>query len=337
MKIRIFNRAAWRSGRGFTIIELMIAMTIGLILVGAVSVVLLGAMKTSTSRERDSESQTNGRYAIDTVRRSLNHAGFLGISSLFWPDEPYSGAAVTSGSSVTFCDPLFIGKLSLRVWASSNSNPYSATCIPAANYLAATDVLVVRNLSLNPVAGPYTTAAPVAANFIAPATGFVAGTIYFHVAYEGGQSFVGTAVPDLLASSKQPPYFDYRLEEYVYYISPWTNSATESPQVPALYRMRLDAGPAMTAELVASGVENMQVRVGEMSLNGTAKFLDPGSSPEPTWDSVQAVEVALLVRGATTEPGLAGLTRTHRLAGTTVTVTDGYPREVYSAVVQLRN
>ncbi|OHC61508.1 MAG: hypothetical protein A2040_11830 [Rhodocyclales bacterium GWA2_65_19] len=329
MKIRIFNRATWRSGRGFTIIELMIAMTIGLILVGAVSVVLLGAMKTSTSRERDSESQTNGRYAIDTVRRSLNHAGFLGVSSLFWPDEPYGGTVTN------VCDTAFIGKLSRRIWANSGSNPYSATCIPTANYLADTDVLVVRNLSLNPVAGPYSTAAPVAANFIAPATDFVAGTIYFHEAYEGGQSFVGTAVPDLLASSKQPPYFDYRLEEYVYYISPWTNSATESPQVPALYRMRLDAGPAMVAELVASGVENMQIRAGQMSLNTTGTYFEPASVSD--WDSVQAIEVALLVRGATTEPGLAGLSRTHRLAGTTVTVTDGYPREVYSAVVQLRN
>ncbi|TRZ98183.1 MAG: prepilin-type N-terminal cleavage/methylation domain-containing protein [Rhodocyclaceae bacterium] len=335
MKIRILNRAAWRSGRGFTIIELMIAMTIGLVLVGAVSVVLLGAMKTSTSRERDSESQANGRYAIDTLRRSLNHAGFLGISSLFWPDDPYLGAAVPSGSSVAFCDTAFIGKLSRRVWASSGTNPYSTTCIPTANYLAGTDVLVVRNLSLNPVAGPYTTAAPVAANFIAPATGFVAGTIYFHEAYEGGQSFLGNAVPDMLASSKQPPYYDYRLEEYVYYISPWTNSATESPQIPALYRMRLDAGPAMVSELIASGVENIQVRAGQMSLNTTGTYFEPGSVTD--WDSVQAIEVALLVRSTTIEPGLAGVTRTHRLAGNTVTVTDGYPREVYSAVVQLRN
>jgi type IV pilus assembly protein PilW len=324
------NRAARRAVRGFTVIEVMVAMTIGLILVGAVLVVLLGATGTSKSREQQSESQTNGRYAIDTIRRNLNHAGFLGISSLFWPDEAYTGTSVTN-----VCDVAWIGRLSRRVWANSDANPYSASCIPAANYVAGTDVLVVRNLSLNPVTGPYTTATPVAANFVAPATAFVANTIYYHEAYEGGLPFLGSSVPDMTASSKQPPYFDYRLEEYVYYISPWTNSVSESPQVPALYRMRLDAGPAMVAELVASGVENMQIRAGQMSLNNTGTFFDPASVSD--WDSVQAIEVALLVRSPTLEPGLSGLTRTHRLAGTTVTVNDGYPREVYSTVVQLRN
>jgi type IV pilus assembly protein PilW len=310
----------FRRDAGFTILEMMVAMTVSLFLLGALAAVMIGSSSTGRSRERVSDLQVNGRYALDTIRRDLQHAGFLGISSLFFPDQPISQSNSPYAAAVTVtnaCDTTMVGKLSMRIWGSNDANPYSATCIPAANYLRG-DVLVVRGL--NPIA----------------ATTFVSTRVYYQSAYEGGSHFVGPTAPDFSGSNKQPPYISYPLEEAVYYISPWTNSSTESPQIPALYRMRLTTGPAMAAELVASGVENMQVRYGVYQTNNTVQYATANNIATSDWDLVRSVEISLLMRSETAETGYANTT-SYSLAGTTYTVNDAYPRLALTSLIQQRN
>lgn len=311
-----------RHSAGFTILELMVAMTVSLFLMAALAAVVIGGSSTNRARDRASDLQVNGRYAIDQIRRDLQHAGFLGISSLFFPDQaisvanaPFSGAITVSN----VCDSATVGKLSLRVWGSNNANPYSATCIPNANYLPLTDVLVIRGLNPSVVT-----------------SAFSATTVYFRSAYEGGAAFVGPTVPDFSSSNKQPPYLVHLLHETVYYISPYTNSAAESPLVPALYRLRLSDGPGMVAELVASGVENLQLRYGIFQTNDTIRYMTANEVGSTEWDLVRSVQVSLLMRATTTEPDYLNTT-SYDLSGTTITANDAYPRLLLSAVVQQRN
>ena len=83
-----------------------------------------------------------------------------------------------------------------------------------------------------------------------------ATTLYFRSEYLQGSVFVGPTRPTNL----QTPVADYLLHTDVYYVSPWTVSSTESPQVPALYRMTLGPGPAMTAQLERIGGEDGRQR-----------------------------------------------------------------------------
>lgn len=303
-----------RAAAGFTMIELMIAMTISLFLVIALIVVVLGSASTSATRDRYSELQTNGRYAMEQIKKDLLHSGYLGISSLFFPDQPISpGIAVTNA-----CDTATVGQLSRRLWGAEDSNPYAATCIPAANY-ARGDVLVIRGLS------PTTASAP-----------FSSSLVYYHSAYEGGQPFVGPTPPDFTGSSKKPPYLDYLLAEAVYYISPYTTSAAESPLVPALYRLRLTTGPAMVPELVASGVENLQVRYGIFQTNDTVRYMAADEMAATDWDLVRSVQVSLLMRAATPEGNYVNTT-TYAMGGDAYAVNDNYPRLLLTGVVQQRN
>jgi type IV pilus assembly protein PilW len=313
--------ATSRPQRGFTLLELMIAMTISLFILSALAAIVIGASNTSRTRDRASDLQINGRYAIETIRRDLQHAGYLGISSLFFPDQPISTANLPLSPAVTVtnvCDNANVGKLSQRIWGSDDSNPYSATCIPAANYLRG-DVLVVRGLDPNSTTGPYS-----------------ATTVYYKSAYEGGAPFIGPTEPDFTGTNKLPPYVNFPLDESVYYISPYTASATEVPLVPALWRLRLGTGPAMIPELVASGVENMQIRYGVFQTNNTVSYLTANNVPASDWDLIRAVEVTLLMRGATPEPDYQNNT-TYDLSGTSYAVNDSYPRLVLSAVMQQRN
>lgn len=316
-----FLPAASRAQRGFTILELMVAMTISLFIISALAAVVIGASSTSRTRERASDLQVNGRYAIDVMRRDLQHAGYLGISSLFFPDQPITTANLPLSPSISVtnvCDNATVGKLSQRIWGADDSNPYSSTCIPAADYLRG-DVLVVRGLNPNAASGT-----------------FAATTVYYKSAYEGGSPFVGPTEPDFTGTNKQPPYLVYPLEESVYYIAPYTTSATESPKVPALWRLRLGTGPAMVPELVASGVENMQIRYGVFQTNDTVSYLAASAVPTADWDLVRAVQVSLLMRASTPETDYQNNT-TYDMSGTNYTVNDNYPRLLMTAVLQQRN
>jgi len=63
---------------GFTLVELMVAITIGLIILAVLSVVYVGSKRTYRSQEALSRLQENGRYAIDFLGRDLRMAGYMG-------------------------------------------------------------------------------------------------------------------------------------------------------------------------------------------------------------------------------------------------------------------
>ena len=105
--------AVLRSQAGFNIVELMVALTVTMFIIAALVAVLVGSSSTSRSREGVTELQTNGRYALEQIRNDLLHSGYLGVSSLFFPDQ----AITASGIAVTnVCDVNTIGRLSERVW-----------------------------------------------------------------------------------------------------------------------------------------------------------------------------------------------------------------------------
>lgn len=300
---------------GFNLIELMLAMTVTLFIIGALITVVLGSAATGRSRDQTSDLQTNGRYALQQIKSDLQHAGFLGISSLFTPDQAISvdGIVVTDA-----CDNASVGRLAQRLWGSNDANPFAATCIPAADYLTG-DVVVIRALNPTPVIAPFSVT-----------------QVYYHSSYEGGQPFVGPAAPDFTGSNKQPPYLDYEVQETVYYVSPYTNSPAEVPLVPALYRTRLGAGPAMVPELVASGVENLQVRYGVFQTNSTVQYFSANEIAAADWDLVKSLELWVLLRAPRVDAGYQNNT-TYAMGGQNVVVNDGLRRLLLSSVTELRN
>jgi len=298
---------------GFSLVEMMVALTIGLLIVAAMLANLDVTATSNRANARVSEFQTNGRFAADFLRREIQHTGFAGVS---WTNLTDLGA---TGTTDYGCGTGFAANITQPIWGANDTNPFSGSCIASTNY-ARGDILVLRRAGLDSIPSSTTLAA---------------NTLYFRSEYLQGSVFVGPTRP----ANLQTPVADYLLETDVYYISPWTNSSTESPKVPALYRMTLGAGPAMSAQLIASNIENMQVQYGVNTGAGT-RFYDASAVPASLWANVVAVRLWLLARSTSVEPNNSNAT-TYTMGDQTypdrtVTATDGYQRQVFPLVVQIR-
>ena len=320
---------AMRHQSGFTLIEMMISITIGLgILAGLVGVLATNSGN-SKANDRTAELMTNGRYALNSVRAELREAGFRGYT---WAEPGAPGALGLTGADNECLEAGaaqggFVSNMRQGVWGSDDSNPFSGTCIPATSYVANTDVLVVRRLAVVPTA-----TAALAVN-----------TVYFQSTYERGQVYRGTAAPVVppTFTGAPVPLASFAVQIYVYYISPFTTSAAESPLVPALYRVALAADGSMQRELVASGIERMQVQYGRLTTVPDTQYFDSiaGSSfdtaPNSAWDEINSVRIWLLARNATPEPGYTN-TNTYVMGSQPYTVNDNFRRQLFATVVQLR-
>lgn len=67
---------------GFSLVELMIAITIGLILLGGIGYVYLGSRQTFRTQDDFSRIQENVRYALETVGVDVRMAGYSGCLNL---------------------------------------------------------------------------------------------------------------------------------------------------------------------------------------------------------------------------------------------------------------
>jgi type IV pilus assembly protein PilW len=263
---------------------------------------------------RFAEVQTNGRFAVDFLRREMQHAGYIALTYVDYNDEsPYNlikdGA---TGSTDYGCGAGFATKIEEPVWGSNDAKGLG--CIADADY-ARGDVLVLRRLDTRPT------------------TALAASTLYFRSEFMKGTVFVGTTAP----ANLQPPVQDYLLKTDVYWIRPWTNSSTESPQVPALVRKTLGTGPAMTDDVIATGIENMQIQYGVSTAAGIRFYnaSDPDFAAS-LWNSVVAIRLWLLARSTTQEPDLTN-TSSYTMGDQTVVVNDKFQRQVFPLVVTLRN
>jgi len=114
-------------------------------------------------------------------------------------------------------------------------------------------------------------------------------------------------------------------------------------QAPGYYRMTLGDGPAMSAQLVASGIENMQVQYGVRTTTGPTpetRYYDASAVPATLWTSVTSVRLWLLARSTTPDPSNVS-TAAYPMGDQTypdrsTTPTDGFQRQLFTLVVQIR-
>ena len=98
----------------------------------------------------------------------------------------------------------------------------------------------------------------------------------------------------------------------------------------------------MESELVASGIERMQIQYGRLTTVPDTQYLDsvPGTSfdltPNGAWDEVNSVRIWLLARNTSPELGYVN-NQTYQMGNQPYTVNDNFRRQLFTSVVQLRN
>jgi len=81
---------------GLTLVELMIAMTLGLLILLAVASIYIGSRQTFRMQEENARLQETGRYALEVVGRSIRQAGFWNM-----PLNPVASATAFGGTPIT--------------------------------------------------------------------------------------------------------------------------------------------------------------------------------------------------------------------------------------------
>lgn len=316
---------------GFSLIEMMISITVGLMIVAALVGVVVSNSKSSKSNDKTSELQSNGRYALDFLRRELRHAGYRGYT---WaePNPATITTAITNECSDGGTANAFVRNIRQGVWGANDTNPFGTNdCITnAPSTYVRGDILAIRRLGNTPI----------------PTASLTAGTLYFRSSYSAGQMFQGTTVPSIAGTLID----NFAVQEAVYYIGEDDNDNT----IPALRRITLQGG-AMVDEIVVSGIEHLQLQYGSSSTDLNTQYFNanniagissptddpgnPGQPPRTDWEDVNAVRIWLLARNSKPEVGYINTTN-YVMGDVTYTPpvgTESFRRQLFTAVVQLRN
>jgi type IV pilus assembly protein PilW len=208
-----------------------------------------------------------------------------------------------------------------------NPNPYTATCIPAADYKEGTDILVLRHAEGRAV------------------TALAANTIYLLTELDRGSFFLAPTLPVTPPAAATNPSAIHEMNIHVYYIRPWATTAGDG--IPTLVRETLTAGPRMVAQPLVEGIESMQISYGVDITSPGDKVVDryyPASSlstdtaVSPNWSQVVAVRIELLVRTPLGDGGFGKDTNAYTLGDIAIpAANDRFRRGVYSTTVMLRN
>jgi len=323
------------SAAGFSLIELMVAVTLGLLLILALASLLAQQNKARSELDKSAAQVENGRYALSILQSDIQLAGFYG---------QFAAPMTAPGSLPDPCEKTNMAdvnaSLALPLQGYDNAgvvpSPLSG-CLADANHVAGTDILVVRRLGTN-----------VAASFDAKRV-YVQTTPDNRVTDRGensGSSFT------LLKKDATTLADSRAYVERIYFVSPCnvfasgqstcTAAADGGTPIPTLKRLELTVVSGATAFVLTplvEGVENMQLDYG-VDTEGVGAPAHPFIEA-PTvaqWPNVVAVNISLLVRNPAQTIGHDDAkTYTLGLDGSVGPFNDRYKRHVYSSGVRVIN
>ncbi len=145
--------APGRSQRGFTLIELMVSVALGLLLMVALIAVFLNVSRTNTEMAKTNSLIENGRFAIDILQEDIAHAGFWGgyvprFDDLSWTAVPGDAPSLATDPCLAFnatnWTTAYKDALIGIPVQSYDASPTGCTAL-VTNKKASTDVLVVRH------------------------------------------------------------------------------------------------------------------------------------------------------------------------------------------------
>lgn len=311
---------------GLSLIELMIASSLGLLSVAAVGNVFLGGSGNYRQDEKVSRMHDELAFAMAQVTQDLEMAGFWSRVR----DAALIGRPASLGVT-TDCGPAgwSVDLTSLAL----DDNPTAATantlhpCLPTADVQPGADIVSIKRVRGR------------ADGTDTDASALVSGRTYLRTHQGQGALYLnGSAAPGLEA-----PYQDWEYRPRLYFVQPYSASPLESPRVPSLCRMVLRAGspPTYVKECLAQGVENMQLEVGvDSDGDGVANFFLQAPVAADLARAV-AVRVYLLVRSATPDPAYSSSQKTYWVgnSGAFQPIGDDvhYYRKTLASEVVLRN
>ena len=349
---------------GFSIVELMVSLTLSLILIGGVLSLVYSSKITYLENERVAGTQEGGRAAFEMLLRDLRGSGFPGCAqpitglvvsnniltnptSLLWSlDVPMQGYDGSSGTWKPALDPLLAGATKapsapndiivirtirasqpqLRTTAKTNPGDDIVLAKTAGQKFVANDNIPYSFVISDCLSTTYFSAKVTTADTIAT------------LKRNTDASVPSNQAADLLASFN-PGAQVTPLDSVAYYIAPSATPAVNGGQAgPALWR--IVSSNNATPEEVIPGVERMEIQYGvDTNSDGTVDEYDDANvvNTAAQWCNVVSIRIAILVRS--TQPNSPDIDKkTYTLLNSTAgPFNDKYERSLYTTTIALRN
>lgn len=311
-----------RHQSGLTLIELMIAMLIGLILVSAIGFVFVSSSRSYREDERNARMQDEVRYAMAALTAELEMAGFWGpllVPGAITLDDSLNDPKCGNDSAgigwiYVSRTPVFALDNALQADVNTQFNG----CIK--NVLEGSDVVVIRR-----VAGSTESAG--------------GGMPFLRTNGTIGTLFRGEN-PNDPSAIVPAPFADWLFQPSIWFIRNYSVSAGDG--IPCLTRLVLQGDPptftaASSVQCMAQGIEDLQLEYGvDIDSNGAAdQFVTAPDAAQLT--RIIEVRVNLLARSTDALPAYRNA-KTYAISNADPkTPDDHFYRRAMQTTVFLRN
>ncbi len=359
----------FRLARGMTLVELMVALTLSMFLIGGIVQVFMGNRVAYTFTEGLSRMQENARFSLDHIAYNSRMAGYRGclsdvavINNLATPDTFRDD--LTNGVQGHDANGTGVGETftagAMNPVPSTNVNAWTPALPAALNnrVLPGSDVLIVRGVTgtSHSLIAPFSDGAQLFVQgphdflnseilvvtdcqkaSIFQLTGSSAAAVGVNLVHSNGGGFSpGNAAANWTAEQDFGLGAEVaRHQTVAFYIGQGANNR------PSLFQLRLQSLTATSAgfapEELVEGIDTLQLRYGsDTDSDGDADTWTTGDAVAD-WTRVLSMEVTLLAR-STDEYGSEVDTVTYNVAGTQFNpVDDRRHRQIYSSTIGLRN
>jgi len=351
---RIANNAPRQMG--FTLVEILVAVTISMILLVGVIQIFATTKRSYKLDESLARLQENGRFATNILARDVRMAGFQGCANM-------AGLQVNNIVKNPTSDVIFDFKDAIH---GQNDVP-SGTTVNGKNVQPNTDIITIRNASPSSAQLRVKMSNPSDANIqlYSNPEGWTTGDVFFITDCENADIFQSTTVSNpngngwitiahasnvnktsKLSKAYQTNAMLMRFESTTYFIARSVAHPTNDAGQPvySLWRNRVTQNNAGTLEELVEGVNNMQVTYGlDNDGNGTVDtYVTAPASGSTTWEKVASTRIDLLAdsvqpSGPTTRRSTYTYPKPSTGGSTTSTGNDRRAQQQYTLVVGLRN
>jgi type IV pilus assembly protein PilW len=337
---------------GFSLIELMIAVTLGLIILAALTTFFVQTSGNRQEMERNTRQIENGRYAIDAMREDVSLAGFFSDTAPLvtpaWTMNPPCPATVAD-YGFTASAGVYTAPVPVFGYADGAGTPgcLSSLSLPS-------DVLVIRRLNSEPNTVAQASASAVANRWYLQNSQCTDDNPDFPFKVGAGSSGV-FGLREVKCTSIARVW---RMREQVYYLRTCSVCPPDAPEdkIPTLWRAELDPSDTsadgdaiMRHSALVEGIEALRFDYGidngvpaGSAIDGLPDEWKRCDAVAPCaaadWANVTAVKVYVLSRNLEESRDYTD-TKVYSLglSGTVGPFGDKYKRHVYSAMISIPN
>lgn len=342
------------SQQGLTLVELMIALTLGLIVIGALAAIFIANNRSYHQNEAIAILQDNARFAMDSLGRDLAMAGYWGGVRTADADINVSVSAATHTPVVVSgdCRPsgatnAWLFDPSAAVVFTDNVAATTTADFPClSNLQLNSDIVMIRRVSgseaLTLSSG--TTTGAVQANRFYLKTNQSVGSLF----RQGNDTNFdasgpsdcpdtsGSNAPCSPVSGDDAPLRVYAYTPQIYYVRNYWRTVGDG--IPTLCRRWLDdstASPSMAEDCLVEGVETLQLEWGLSKADGVIYSAAPSAAE---LGDARSVRLHLLLRSTNNNVQASNDAKTFSFANYPTTTTSGNAlRRLFTTTLEIKN